>query len=208
MTGSTVHRRMAFSSAGFIACLAILWTTGCAQPKKPATQTTEPAKRGEYLVSTTGCDDCHTPKTMGADGLPSPDMSRRLAGHAAGAPYPTWQPSDLSDRTALVLSDPNLTAWAGPWGVSFSANLTPDEETGLGGWTEDAFVQAMRTGKHQGQPNGRPILPPMPWQSLANMTDDDLKAIWAYLQTITPVNNAVPTPVPPAAPPGGAPPQS
>ena len=53
------------------------------------------------------------------------------------------------------------TAWAGPWGVSFTANLTPDKETGLGDWTEEQFIATMRTGKHQGK--GRPVLPPMPY---------------------------------------------
>jgi hypothetical protein len=93
-----------------------------------------------------------------------------------------------------------LTAWAGPWGVSFGTNLTPDKETGIGEWTEEAFMQAMRTGKHQGQPNGRDILPPMPWQSIAQMTDEDLKMVWAYLRSIPPVKNQVPLPVPPSAP--------
>ena len=52
------------------------------------------------------------------------------------------------------------TAFAGPWGVSFTANLTPDKETGLGKWTEEMFIATMRTGRHQGK--GRPMLPPMP----------------------------------------------
>lgn len=94
-----------------------------------------------------------------------------------------------------------LTAWAGPWGVSFAANLTPDNETGIGEWTEEAFVQSLRTGKHQGQPNGRDILPPMPWPGIKLMTDEDLKALWAYLRSIPPMKNQVPFPVPPSMPP-------
>jgi len=94
-----------------------------------------------------------------------------------------------------------LTAWAGPWGVSFGINLTPDTSTGMGEWTEEAFIQAIRTGKHQGQPNGRDILPPMPLQNMKLMTDEDLKAMWAYLRTIPPVKNQAPLPVPPGAPP-------
>ena len=158
--------------------------------------------RGEYLLTTTGCHDCHTPKKM-VDGMPMPDMARRFAGHPAGAPHPTWSPQDLMERPALFLGDPNMTAWAGPWGVSFSANISPDKETGLGEWTEEAFLQAMRTGKHQGQPNGRPILPPMPWHALAQMSDDDLHAIWAALGAAPAVENAVPTPIPPSGPPHG-----
>ena len=89
------------------------------------------------------------------------------------------------------------TAWSGPWGVSFAANLTPDPETGI--WremTEEQFIQALRTGRHLGQ--GRPILPPMPWPLYGKKTDEDLKAIYAYLQTIPPIRNKVPDPLPPA----------
>src|SRR5258706_15097575 len=91
------------------------------------------------------------------------------------------------------------TAWGGPWGVSFAINLTPDKETGIAEWSEDHFIQSMRTGKHQGQANGRDILPPMPWENTKAMTDDDLKAGYAYLRSIPAVKNQVPLPVPPAA---------
>lgn len=158
--------------------------------------------RGEYLVTILGCDDCHTPKKM-VDGQPMPDMTLRLSGHPEGAPHPTWTPRDVMERHALFLGDPNMTAWAGPWGVSFSPNITPDEETGIGEWTEEAFVQGLRTGKHQGQPNGRPILPPMPWQGYGKLTDGDMHAIWEYLRTVDAVSNTVPSPVPPPGPPPG-----
>jgi hypothetical protein len=92
--------------------------------------------------------------------------------------------------------------------VSYSANLTPDPETGvLRDFTEQQFIQTMRTGKHLGQ--GRPILPPMPWPNVGKMTDEDLKAVWAYLRQIPPVKNKVPDPLiapPPGAPAGGTPP--
>ncbi|NKB67593.1 MAG: diheme cytochrome c-553 [Candidatus Latescibacteria bacterium] len=159
-------------------------------------------ERGAYLTTILGCHDCHTPKLM-QPGPPQPDMSRALSGHPEGAPYPTWMPADLMEGHTLVKVNPTFTAFAGPWGVSFAINLTPDK-TGLGEWTEEAFVQALRTGKHQGQPNGRPILPPMPWEVYKAITDDDLKAMWAYLQTMKPIANKVPTPVPPAGPPPGA----
>ncbi|HZQ59913.1 MAG TPA: diheme cytochrome c-553, partial [Casimicrobiaceae bacterium] len=89
---------------------------------------------------------------------------------------------------------PDLTAWAGPWGVSYAANLTPDK-TGIAGWTVDQFIQAMRTGKHLGV--GRPILPPMPWQQIGKLTDRDLRAIYAYLKSLKPIDNQVPAPTPP-----------
>ena len=88
-----------------------------------------------------------------------------------------------------------MTAWAGPWGISYAANLTPDRDTGLGIWTEDIFIRTMRTGKHFGV--ARDILPPMPWQDLSQLTDDDLKAIFTYLRSIPPIRNHVPEPVPP-----------
>jgi hypothetical protein len=64
----------------------------------------------------------------------------------------------------------------------------------IGEWSEENFIQAMRTGKHQGQPNGRDILPPMPWFNLKDLTDGDLKAIWAYMRSLPPIKNQVPFP--------------
>jgi hypothetical protein len=101
-----------------------------------------------------------------------------------------------------TLSTGTMTAFAGPWGVSYAANLTPDKETGMGNWTEEMFVTALRTGKHGGVANGRPILPPMPWNWFAKLNDSDLKAIFAYLKTVKPIKNAVPVSMPP---PSGAP---
>ena len=90
-----------------------------------------------------------------------------------------------------------MTAWAGPWGVSYTANLTSDPETGLGRWNADTFVKAIRNGRHEG--HGRELLPPMPARYYANLTDDDLKAVFAYLETVPAVKNRVPQPLPPAA---------
>lgn len=157
----------------------------------------DPVKRGEYLVTVGGCHDCHSPKVEGPGGIPLPDSSRMLSGHPQDMPYPAWSPEDLQ-RNVLANTNVMLTAWAGPWGVSFTMNLTPDKETGLGEWTEEAFIQALRTGKHQGQPNGRDILPPMPWFNYREMSDRDLKAVWAYLRSLPPIKNQVPLPVPPA----------
>jgi hypothetical protein len=158
------------------------------------------AARGDYLVTIMACHDCHTPKVIDPElGLPVPDKERLLSGNPQGTPYPTWTPADLSERHAVTLTNEHFTAWAGPWGVSFPINLTPDPETGIGEWTEEAFVQALRTGKHQGQPNGRDILPPMPWIVYRHVSDEDIKAIWAYLRSIPPIKNQIPLPIPPAA---------
>ena len=140
------------------------------------------------LIIGDGCHDCHTPKKMGPNG-PEADMSKMLSGHpeSAGVPKPN-KPQPGSPWTIHI--NEHLTAWNGAWGVSFAANLTPDMNTGLGIWTEDMFLKALRTGRHMGA--SRPIMPPMPWAALRNMTDEDLKSIYAYLRTITPVVNHVP----------------
>ncbi|MGH9411428.1 MAG: diheme cytochrome c-553 [Vicinamibacterales bacterium] len=141
-------------------------------------------------MSAVGCNDCHTPKKMGPAG-PEPDMSRMLSGQ----PEHEKLPAPKATGPWIAATTGNMTAWSGPWGVSFAANLTPDRNTGLGIWTEAMFVKALRTGKHMG--TSRPILPPMPWQDLRMLTDQDLTAIFAYLKTIPPVANHVPDPIPP-----------
>ena len=151
-----------------------------------------PVERGKYLVSAMGCHDCHTPWRVGPQG-PEPDMSRALTGHPAGLVMPP--PPKLAEGPWVAVIGATNTAWAGPWGVSFTANLTPDKETGLGNWNAEMFIAAMRTGRQQGK--GRPILPPMPWSMIRNLTDDDLRSIFAYLQSLEPVRNRVPQPVDP-----------
>lgn len=169
-----------------------------AQGKAKAPAKSKQVQRGEYLVTVGGCNDCHTPLKMGPTG-PEPDMTRMLSGHpetmqmgAAPAPQGPW----------LVTVSATNTAWQGPWGTTYCANLTPDETGVLKGVTEQQFIQIMRTGKHLGQ--GRPILPPMPWFNYGKMTDDDLKSVFAFLRQIPPVKNKVPDSV--MAPPHGAPP--
>jgi mono/diheme cytochrome c family protein len=174
----------------------------CAE-KKSAEPTA--VERGKYLVTITGCNDCHTPKIEGPGGKPILDEKRLLSGHPEKAPYPSWTPDDMKQRNVVALTNPMMTAWGGPWGVSFATNLTPDKETGIAEWSEDHFIQAIRTGKHQGQANGRDILPPMPWEDFKAMTDDDLKAVYAYLRSIPAVKNQVPLPVPPATAPEAKP---
>ncbi len=153
------------------------------------------AQRGKYLVNTSGCHDCHTPFKMGEKG-PEPDMSRMLSGHPAQLVMPPApQLPNFPNGPWLVVSSATNTAHAGPWGVSFTANLTPDAETGLGRWSERDFLQTIRTGRHLGR--GRPVLPPMPIPVYSQMTDADLKAIYAYLRTVPAMANKVPEPVAP-----------
>ena len=146
-------------------------------------------ERGAHLVRTMGCNDCHTPWKMGARG-PEPDMSRALTGHPADFVVPPPPPASGPWVGHVAATN---TAWAGPWGVSFTANLTPDPETGLGKWTEDMFIATMRTGRHQGK--GRALLPPMPYWMLGNLDDEDLRSLFGYLQSLPPVRNRVPAPI-------------
>lgn len=161
---------------------------------KPANAAETRIKRGEYLVRFGGCNDCHTPLKFGPNG-PEPDMSRMLSGHPADTklPPPDMKPGPWFAATA------GMTAWTGPWGISYAANLTPDANTGIGIWTEEMFHKAMRTGKHMG--GGREILPPMPWQSLNALTDEDMKAVYAYLRSVPAIQNRVPDPLPPGGKP-------
>lgn len=147
---------------------------------------------GKHLVTTAGCHDCHTPLMMGKEG-PEPDYSRALSGHPESLVMPT-PPAPVGPW--IVSAAATNTAWSGPWGVSFTANLTPDKETGLGAWTEQNFLETIRSGRHLGR--GRQILPPMPIPMYSKFSDDELKAIFAYLRTIPAVKNRVPVPLPPA----------
>ncbi len=147
--------------------------------------------RGKYIVTTSGCHDCHTPWIVGPRG-PEPDMSRMLSGHPESVEMP---PAPRPPGPWQVTAAATNTAWAGPWGVSYTANLTPDPETGLGKWTQRNFTETIRTGRHLGR--GRVILPPMPIPMYRNFTDGDLEAIYAYLQSIPPIRNRVPEPRPP-----------
>ncbi|RED50091.1 c-type cytochrome [Seonamhaeicola aphaedonensis] len=152
----------------------------------------DPIKRGEELVNAIGCHDCHTPKTFGEKGIEL-DFSRLLSGHPADE---ALAPFDENTAKSYILFNMGLTAATGPWGTSYAANLTPDD-TGIGTWTEEQFLNAIKKGLYKGLEGSRPILPPMPWQSYRNLPDDDLKAIFAYLKSIKAIENIVPAYMPP-----------
>ena len=156
-------------------------------------------KWGEHLVTIGGCNDCHTPKKMTPQG-PVPDESLMLSGHPEKMPAPDVDRKEMESKGLIVTQD--LTAWVGPWGISYAANLTPDA-TGIGSWQESNFITALREGKFKGMTSARNLLPPMPWQLFKEMSDDEIKAIFAYLKSIKQVKNIVPQPEPPvSAPPG------
>jgi len=182
------------------ACCLMLATTvavGCSDRgvsvTASAAERSARVERGKYLVTMIGCGDCHTPLKMGPRG-PEPDMTHFLSGHPEqmGA-----LPAGTAQGPWLWAGAATNTAFSGPWGVSYAANLTPDRNTGLGIWTEEMFLSAIRTGRHMG--TSREILPPMPWPAFRNATDEDLKSIYAFLQTVKPVTNHVPDVQPPPA---------
>ena len=121
--------------------------------------------RGEYLVTISGCNDCHTPGYF----FGKPDLSRFLGGSDVGFEIPGA-------------------------GVVVGPNITPDEETGIGGWSPEQIVTALQTGQ---RPDGRLLAPIMPWQALAHLTKDDAMAIAAFLQSVKSVKNKIPDPVEP-----------
>jgi len=154
-------------------------------------------KRGEQLVNEGRCNDCHTPVIQTPEGL-QPDSKRKLSGHPSDSEIPEVPNADInSDEWMNFLSSLDSTIWAGEWGMSFSANLTPDPKTGIGKWNEEIFIEIMRTGRHVDLK--RDIKPPMPWQDYAKLSNDDLIAIFSYLSTLKPIYNAVPKAISPSS---------
>jgi mono/diheme cytochrome c family protein len=174
----------------FISLFSVLIFISCQQEVESEASKESMVEHGAYLVEIAGCNDCHTPKKFTPQG-PVPDKSLLLSGHPHDAILPELDPTKIGPGNWVRMND-HLTAFVGPWGLSYAANLTPDEQTGIGMWTEENFIQALRTGKHMGI--GRPILPPMPWFNLVSAKEEDLKAIFAYLRSIEPVKNLVPSP--------------
>jgi len=187
--------------------LAAICFAGCSEnkPAEPTTTSTatekpsfggyeNPVKWGEHLVAISGCNDCHTPKKMTPMG-PVDDTTLTLSGHPRQLAAPEVDRKATEGKGLVVTSD--FTAWVGPWGISYSANLTPDE-TGTGSWTESQFLYAIRNMVSKGLPGSRPLMPPMSMMPVKNMTDDELKAVFAYLRTVKPINNLSVQPTPPA----------
>ena len=179
-------RSVVVSLCAALAFVGLIWGISAAGDRE-----TEAIERGRYLVEFAGCSECHTPWKLGPDG-PVQDIERLFSGHPQDAllpPPPELPPGPWNSITG------GMTAWAGPWGISYGSNLTSDPETGLGAWDADQFIATLRTGQHLGM--GRDILPPMP--HYGSLTDEDLKAMFAYFMTVPAIRNQVPDPVPPAA---------
>jgi len=189
------------SSLTLIVFLPLLFLSCKNEPAPTAdivVETLEPSvedviAHGEYLVGIMGCHDCHSPKRMGENG-PEIIPELMLSGYPSDRPVIKFDSKLIKEGFAMFY--PDLTAAAGPWGVSFTGNLTP-HETGIGNWTEDQFKRALTQGKSKGLENGRMLLPPMPWFNFTNMKDEDVHAVYSYLKSINPVENVVPAPVTP-----------
>lgn len=181
-----MNRKLAIAVLVVLALAAVAAAAKIAPSLQQNTLAAARVERGRQLVTFGGCNDCHTPMKMGPKG-PEPDMSRALSGHPQQLVMP--EPPKPNGPWLWAGAATN-TAFAGPWGVSYARNLTPDQVSGLGIWSEATFIKTMRTGRHMGV--SRPILPPMPWQNLNSLNDEDLKSIYAYLRSIKPIRNEVP----------------
>jgi len=185
-----------FIGVSGLACCLVVTSLAAEHPvaKDPAsTPGSATLARGKYLIALGGCHDCHTPKRMTEKG-PALDTKRLLSGFPSSEKAPAIPESVIGPKSWGGLFTNDGTGWAGPWGISFASNLTPDKETGIGAWKEETFIKTLRTGK---TPGGRPMLPPMPWEGIRQASDKDLKAMFAYLMSLPPVRNMAPSPIPP-----------
>ena len=185
-------KKIVFSLAAFVIFFMIIFTSFKCGTEKKELSHDEMIARGKYLVVFGGCNDCHTPKIYTEMG-PVPDTTRLLSGFQEGEMLPEID-VNMVQPGKWVTTEKNFTGWVGPWGISYAANLTPDNETGIGVLTEELFIKTLREGKYMG--TGRNLLPPMPWPGMSQLSDEDLKAIYAYLRSIPPIKNKVPDPVP------------
>jgi mono/diheme cytochrome c family protein len=203
-------KRTLLFTAGFVLTASCFYS--CSENKPPeaaaetAAATVEKPKFGgfesqvqwgERIVLIGGCNDCHTPKKMTPMG-PADDSSLYLSGHPENLPAPQVDRKQIESKGLITTAD--FTSWIGPWGITYSANLTPDA-TGTGNWTEDQFVFALKNMMSKGLPASRHLLPPMSLMPAKEFSDDELKAVFAYLRTIKPIKNNSVQPTPPVLPP-------
>ncbi len=127
-----------------------------------AAQAETQVERGAYLAHIMDCGGCHNTGAF----TPQPNLETPLSGSDIGFEVPGL-------------------------GVFYPANLTPDKETGLGSWSDDAVITAFTTGV---RPDGRQLAPAMPWMSYGHITAADAAALVAYLRSLPAVSHKVPGP--------------
>jgi mono/diheme cytochrome c family protein len=124
------------------------------------------AEYGQYLaINASGCSECHTPRNLQNGEV-------------------IWTQLFAGANFAIGEAE-------GATGSAHGPNLTPDPETGIGNWTEEQFITAMRTGM---KPGGTVMLTLMPYPYYSFWTDDDLKAVYLYLKTVPNQTNRVSPP--------------
>jgi hypothetical protein len=181
VTVNSIKFRFGIALSGMILVFGLTLWTSCAQKAEESSAQTmvpglNPAERGKYLVTIMGCGDCHSPH----DNQGQIIAGKELTGYWKGAPVPEWNPDMLKNKNTLWAVGTDFTAFAGPWGISKAKNLTPDKETGIGNLSEQEFVDVFKKGN---------LLPPMRLNWYGKMDEDDLRAIYAYLHNLPPVNN-------------------
>lgn len=185
-------RNLLYISLGvFLFCFLVFSTY--ADTDKDKKDNVLKVEKGQILTVEHGCVFCHSPKVTEEDDL-IPDPDKLFSGHPSDKKLPDI-PSDIIGYDKWFgLYTTGFTAWGGPWGISYAANITPHKETGIGKWSEKDFINVIRLGIHSSFK--RTLMPPMPWNEINRLSDDDLEAIFKYLQTVKPIDNKVPDSVP------------
>jgi mono/diheme cytochrome c family protein len=148
--------------------ILLLNTAGCfvfgaAQrppPGESVERTPERLERGRYLSEVViGCNNCHSRIDKGRFGFPVDERTRGGGGECWDARHEVP-------------------------GVVCATNITPDRETGIGNWTDGELMRALREGVSR---DGRTLFPLMPWKTMTGMSDEDTRAVIAYVRTLPPI---------------------
>jgi len=126
---------------------------------------------------------------------PIPPIDRRSANLADPAVVRRGASLALLGDCATCHTAPGGAPYAGalamptPFGTIYSTNITPDPETGIGRWSEQAFVRALRSGVDR---EGRHLYPAFPYDHFTRVSDDDAKALYTFFMSIDPVRSSAP----------------
>lgn len=150
----------------------------------------EQLRQGELLVMEGRCHFCHTPELNKNDKY----YGQILFGYPSNKKLPDLPDAPKgSQQWTDFLSNLDSTVWIAGNKIVFSANITPDIETGIGNWSKEDFINTIRTGMHPGWK--KKVNKPMPWLDYAKLSNDQLTSIYLYLKSQKPVYNKVPEPL-------------